>query len=139
MHIGDRVEIGANSCIDRATFGTTWVGSGTKIDNFVQLGHNVQVGKNCIICAHAKVGGSTKLDDGVVLGGGSSVADHLTLVSGVRVGGHAGVTSSLMEPGDYGGYPIVPAPAWRRQSAALGRLPDVLRKLRNIIRSEEPA
>lgn len=135
--IGEHVEIGANTCVDRGTFGSTRISSGAKLDNLVQIGHNVQIGRDAIVCGTVKIGGSTRIGDGVVLGGGVAIADHLTIVDGVRVAGHSGVTGSLMEPGDYGGFPAVPGAAWRRQVASLGRLPEVIRKLRTILRSEK--
>jgi UDP-3-O-[3-hydroxymyristoyl] glucosamine N-acyltransferase len=120
--VEDRVEIGANSNIDRAAVGSTRIGSGTKIDNQVQIGHNVTIGSNCLICAQVGIAGSATLGVGVVLGGGTGVADHLTIASGVRVGGHSGVTSNLLEPGDYMGMPAVKAGLYRRQVAHLRRL-----------------
>lgn len=120
--IGDRVEIGANTNIDRAAVGSTMIGAGTKIDNQVQIGHNVVVGSHCLICAQVGIAGSAILGDGVVLGGGTGVADHVTIASGVRVGGHAGVTSDIVEPGDYMGMPAVKATLYRRQMASIKRL-----------------
>lgn len=120
--IGDNVEIGASTTIDRATVGATKVGSHTKIDNQVQIGHNVLIGSHCMICAQVGIAGSAVLGDRVVLGGGTGVADHITIASGVRVGGHAGVTSDISEPGDYMGMPAIKAGAYRRQQAYLKRL-----------------
>lgn len=120
--IGDHVEIGANTSIDRATIGVTAIGPHTKIDNQVQIGHNVVVGKHCLICAQVGIAGSATLGDGVVLGGGTGVADHITIVSGVRVGGHAGVTTDILEPGDYLGMPAIKAGIHRRQQASLKKL-----------------
>lgn len=117
--IGDRVEIGANSCIDRGTFGDTVIGEGTKIDNLCQVGHNVVTGKNCIICGQAGIAGSVTMENGVVIGGNVGIADHVTIVSGVRVAGNSGVHRSLTEPGDYAGFPIRPAKEWRREAATL--------------------
>jgi UDP-3-O-[3-hydroxymyristoyl] glucosamine N-acyltransferase len=122
VSVGDNVEIGANTSIDRATIGVTLIGTHTKIDNQVQIGHNVVIGKHCIICAQVGIAGSTTLGDGVVLGGGTGVADHVTIVSGVRVGGHAGVTTDILEPGDYLGIPAIKAGMHRRQQASLKRL-----------------
>lgn len=119
--IGDHVEIGAGSAIDRATVGATTIGHHTKIDNHVQIGHNVVIGSHCILCAQVGVAGSAIIGDGVVLGGGTGVADHVRIVSGVRVGGHCGVTGDLEEPGDYLGMPAVKAGVYRRQQAALKR------------------
>ena len=119
--IGDYVEIGAGAAIDRATVGATTIGNHTKIDNHVQIGHNVTIGSHCILCAQVGVAGSSFIGDGVVLGGGTGVADHVRIVSGVRVGGHCGVTGDIDEPGDYLGMPAVKAGVYRRQQAALKR------------------
>ncbi|MEN9847060.1 MAG: UDP-3-O-(3-hydroxymyristoyl)glucosamine N-acyltransferase [Pseudomonadota bacterium] len=120
------VEVGANSCIDRGAFGPTTIGRGAKIDNLVQIGHNVTLGNFSIVCGAVAIGGSTKIGDGVVLGGKVGVADHLTIATGVRVGGGSAVTSSLTEPGDYVGYPATKAITWRRAQVSL----------RNIARGE---
>lgn len=114
VEIGNHVEIGAATCIDRGAIDPTRIGDFTKIDNLVQVGHNVQIGKGCLICAGNMIGGSTKIHDGVVLGGAVAVADHIEIVSGVRVGGGSAVSSSLLERGDYSGYPIMPITKWRR-------------------------
>lgn len=77
--IGDDVEVGANSCVDRGTIADTIVGDGTKIDNLVQIGHNVKVGRTCLICGHVAIGGSTVIGDRVVLAGRAALADHLAI------------------------------------------------------------
>ncbi len=96
--IEDFVEIGANCCIDRAKFGNTIIGAGTKIDNLVQIAHNVVIGKCCLIAALVGVSGSCKLGDGVVLGGQVGLADNIEIGSGVMVGAQSGVISDV-EPG----------------------------------------
>ena len=113
--IADDVEIGASTCIDRATIGSTRIGRGTKIDNLVQIGHNTVIGANCFICGQTGIAGSCTIGDGVVCGGSSGVADHVELVSGVRLGGWCGATSSLTEPGDYMGFPAMKASDFKRQ------------------------
>lgn len=120
--IADHVEIGACTSIDRATVGATTIGAYTKIDNHVQIGHNVSIGSHCLICAQAGIAGSATIEDAVVLGGGTGVADHVRIASRVRVGGHAGVTSDLVEAGDYLGMPAIRAGLYRRQQARLKRL-----------------
>jgi UDP-3-O-[3-hydroxymyristoyl] glucosamine N-acyltransferase len=122
VQIGDHVEVGACTSIDRAAVGVTRIGSFTKIDNQVQIGHNVTIGSHCLICAQVGIAGSALIGDQVVLGGGTGVADHVTVVSQVRVGGHCGVTSDILEAGDYLGMPAVKAQTYRRQVAALKRL-----------------
>jgi len=122
VNIGDHVEIGALTSIDRATIGVTTVGAHTKIDNHVQIGHNVIIGKHCLICAQAGIAGSAVLGDGVVLGGGTGVADHVHICSRVRTGGHSGVTTNIDEPGDYLGMPAIKASIYRRQQVSWKRL-----------------
>lgn len=122
VEVGDHVEVGANTTIDRGAVGTTSIGSHTKIDNLVQIGHNVVLGSHCIVCAQVGIAGSCKIGNGVVFGGGSGVADHVTITSGVRLAGRAGVYSDLLEPGDYMGLPAVKAGIHRRQHALLSRL-----------------
>jgi len=122
VEIEDDVEIGANTCIDRGTIGSTKIGSGTKIDNLVQIGHNTVLGRGCLVCGQTGIAGSCTIGDGVILGGASGVADHCDIVSGVRLGGWCGVTSSITEPGDYLGFPAVKASEFRRQQVRLMRL-----------------
>ena len=112
--LGDDVDIGANSCVDRASLGATIIGDGTKIDNQVQIGHNVHIGKSSIICGQVGIAGSSKIGDGVVLGGQSGVADHIEISSKIRVGAKSAVFENLTKPGDYIGIPAIPAGAWRR-------------------------
>jgi UDP-3-O-[3-hydroxymyristoyl] glucosamine N-acyltransferase len=119
VQIESDVEIGANTCIDRGAFGPTVIGQGTKIDNLVQIGHNVTLGKFCVVCGHVAIGGSTKVGNQVVLGGKVGVADHLVIGDGVRIGGGAAVITSLPNQGDYVGYPAIPATDWRRIQVTL--------------------
>lgn len=123
--LSDRVDVGANSCIDRATLGTTFIGHGTKLDNLVQVGHNVKVGSHTAICAHCGIAGSVTIGDRVTLGGQTGVADHVAIGNDIRVGGHSGVTETIKEKGDYIGMPIRKASQWRRISALLSRLPEI--------------
>lgn len=119
VQIDSDVEIGANTCIDRGAFGQTIIGQGTKIDNLVQIGHNVTIGRFSILCGNAAIGGSTKIGDRVVIGGKVGIADHLTIADGVRIGGGSGVTTSLTESGDYTGFPAIRASEWRRLQVTL--------------------
>jgi UDP-3-O-[3-hydroxymyristoyl] glucosamine N-acyltransferase len=121
VEIADYVEIGANSCIDRGAVGATTIGRGTKIDNLVQIGHNVQVGSYCIICAQVGIAGSTTIGDGVVLAGQVGIADHLSIPKGSRVGGGSSITEDIPESGDYMGYPVMKVRDWQRRSADLRR------------------
>jgi UDP-3-O-[3-hydroxymyristoyl] glucosamine N-acyltransferase len=120
--IGDDVEIGANCTIDRGAAGDTVIGPSTMIDNLVQIGHNVQIGRGCILVAQVGVSGSTRLGDYVVLGGQVGVAGHLSLGDGVRVAAQGGVARDVEPGGVMGGSPAVPVRQWHRQSAVLARL-----------------
>ncbi len=130
--IGDDVEIGANTTIDRGSLGDTLVGSGTKIDNLVHLGHNVQVGRDVIIVAQTGISGSTTIGDGAVLGGQVGIAGHLTVGAGARVGAQAGVIGDVAPGETVSGYPARPHQQAMRAYAALFRLPEYLRKLRSL-------
>lgn len=127
--IENHVEIGANTTIDRATLGTTRVGAGTKIDNLVQIGHNVEVGPHCILVSQVGIAGSSKLGERVTLAGQVGVADHLNLGDGCRVGAQAGVNRSLAGGQDYLGSPAVEAGKFLRVAATWNRLPDMVKRL----------
>jgi UDP-3-O-[3-hydroxymyristoyl] glucosamine N-acyltransferase len=120
--IGDHVEIGANSCVDRAKFGSTTVGAGTKIDNLVQIAHGCRVGRSCIICGQTGLAGSSIVGDGVIIGGGVGVADNVEIGSGARIAALAGVTSNVPAGQTWMGAPAAPAGEWRRAYAALRRM-----------------
>lgn len=130
--IGDDVEIGANSAIDRATFGITLVGNGTKIDNLVQIGHNVRIGTNCIICGNAGIAGSAVLGNNVTIGAGSGVAGHIELADGVVVAAYSGVTKSMPAGAVVFGYPALEIERGRRMQGALRQLPEALRRLKSL-------
>jgi UDP-3-O-[3-hydroxymyristoyl] glucosamine N-acyltransferase len=129
VRMGDRVDIGANSCIDRGTLGATILGLGVKVDNLVQIGHNVRIGEHSILCGQVAIAGSVTLGKGVVLGGNVGIADHVSIGDGARLAAKAGAFTDLDGKQDYGGHPAVPLHDWRRQRAALARLPKLLRKL----------
>ncbi len=137
VHLQDRVDVGANACIDRATLGTTSIGLSTKIDNLVQIGHNAAIGMYSILCALTGVGGSTKIGNQVTIGGSSGVADHVQIVDGSRFGGKSGVTGSILDKGDYMGFPAVPATKWKRQRAAVSVLPELIRDIRSLIKKNK--
>jgi len=137
VSIGDNVEIGAHTCIDRATLGVTSIGANTKIDNLVQIGHNATVGQHCIICGGAALGGSCRLGNQVVVGGSVAIADHLVITDGVRIGGHSGVAGNIPQKGDYAGYPAISAQQWRRQAVALAKLPKLLSKLKELVKGAD--
>ena len=120
--IQDDVEIGANSCIDRGASRDTVIGEGTKIDNLVQIGHNVVIGRHCVVVAQVGIAGSTTLEDFVVLGGQVGLAGHLTIGMGAQVAAQSGVAGDIPRGARYGGYPAQPALAWARESAYLKTL-----------------
>lgn len=121
--IGDLVEIGAGTTIDRGSLGDTVIGDMTKIDNLVQIAHNVKIGRGCQIVAQAGVAGSTELGDGVIVGGQAGFAGHLKVADRVMVSAKTGVTKNITEVGiTLGGFPAVPIEKWRRMQVALGRL-----------------
>ena len=108
------VDIGANTCIDRATLGSTRIGTGTKIDNLVQIGHNVSLGRHNILCGQVGIAGSCSTGNNVVMGGNVGVADHIHITDDVRLGARTGVLSDIKEKGDYMGLPPLESKAWRR-------------------------
>ncbi len=127
--IGDDVEIGANTTLDRARFSRTEVGVGTKIDNLVQVGHNVIIGKHCIICAQVGISGSTTLEDYVVLGGQAGLVGHITIGMGSQVGGQAGVPQSLPPKSIVTGNPPLPLKTELRLQLLRQRLPDLFARV----------
>ena len=131
------VEVGANSCIDRATMEATVVAAGSKLDNLVQLGHNVRIGRGTVIAAQTGVAGSTSIGNGVQLGGHVAVNGHIQLGDGVRVGGNSGVVSSQPAGAIVAGFPAIGHREFLRVSAAVPRLPELLRRLRRVERQLE--
>lgn len=132
VEIQDDVEIGANCTFDRARFSRTVVGQGTKIDNLVQIAHNVVIGRHCIICAQVGISGSTTLEDYVVLGGQAGVAGHLRIGKGAKADGQTGINSTL-EPGVFvKGSPCLPYQLEQRINVLRQRLPDLFRKVDSI-------
>ena len=132
VRIDDDVEIGANSCVDRATFGETWIKSGAKIDNLVQVAHNVVVGENCLLVAQVGIAGSTILGRNVVLGGQAGLAGHIHLEDGVMVAAQAGVHDNQPRGAMIGGSPAIPMKKFARMVAAQGRLPEIVSELRRM-------
>jgi UDP-3-O-[3-hydroxymyristoyl] glucosamine N-acyltransferase len=135
--IEDDVDIGANTCIDRGSLGDTVVGAGTRIDNLVQLGHNVRVGRNCLLMAQVGVAGSTRIGDGAILAGQVGVGGHLRIGERARLAGKSGVMGDVRAGEDYGGYPARPHREWLRSQAVLYGLAPVARELQALVRERK--
>lgn len=125
--IGDDIEIGANTCIDRAMMGSTKVGDGSKIDNLVQLGHNVQVGERTMMCAQVGVAGSTEIGSRCILAGQVGVAGHISLADGSIFGAQSGIAGNIRKEGIYMGSPAIDAATFRRCSSAFKNLAEMQR------------
>jgi UDP-3-O-[3-hydroxymyristoyl] glucosamine N-acyltransferase len=126
------VEIGANSTIDRATLGETRIGEGTKIDNLVQVGHNVRVGRHCILCGQAGIAGSARLGDYVVLAGQAGVAGHIDLGDGSQVAAKSAALGPVPAHTQVAGIPAIEMRRWKRQAVMLTRLEEMSRRLRAL-------
>ncbi len=136
-HVGivvleDDVEIGANCCVDRATFGATVIKQGAKVDNLVQVAHNVTVGEGCLLVAQCGVAGSTTLGRGVVLGGQVAVTDHVTVGDRVMVAGQSGVAGNIEGGSIVGGYPAINHRTWLRASSVFSKLPQLVKDVRKL-------
>lgn len=132
VEIESSVEIGANCTIDRAKFGVTRIGQGTKIDNQVQVAHNVQVGAGCIIVAQSGIAGSTRLGRGVVLGGKVGVKDHVVLGDGVQVAACACISKDIPPGSKIIGIPAVDYEQWIREQGKIRRLPKLFEEIKKL-------
>ncbi len=132
VQIDDDVEIGSCTTIDRARFGRTWIGEGSKIDNLVQIGHNCIIGKHCIIVSQSGISGSTRLGSYVTMGGQVGVAGHLEIGNNVVVFAKSGITKSIPEPGAYTGYPARPLMEGRKMLSLPARIPDLIDRVREL-------
>jgi UDP-3-O-[3-hydroxymyristoyl] glucosamine N-acyltransferase len=135
--IEDDVEIGANTCIDRARTGVTRIGRGTKIDNLVQIGHNVTIGEDCVIVAQCGISGSTSLGHHVVLAGQVGIIDHLRIGNGVQVAAKSGVARDIPDQAVFRGIPATENREYVRQQVCVRRLPKMVEQLRELIRRVE--
>lgn len=131
--IGDRVEVGANSTIDRGKFGSTRVGSGTKIDNLVQIGHNCVIGRSCVICGCCGLSGSVVLGDGVTLAGGVGIADNRRIGDGATIGARAGVMDDVPAGETWLGTPARPVRQMLRAFAAFHEMPSLIGPLKRLV------
>lgn len=132
VEIGDDVEVGANSCIDRGTLGPTRIGAGTKIDNLVQIAHNNTVGKHCIICGQVALAGSCTLEDYVQLGGNVGLADHTSMGKASRAGAKSGITGHVPAGAEVWGLFAFERNRAFKSYAALRRLPDLEKRVREL-------
>jgi UDP-3-O-[3-hydroxymyristoyl] glucosamine N-acyltransferase len=130
--IEDHVEVGANSCIDRAAMGTTLIKEGTKIDNLVQVAHNCTIGEHSILVAQVGIAGSCKLGHHVVMAGQAGLSDHVTIGNQVTLAGQSGTFRDVVDKGVYGGYPSVPLGTWKKYVTTLPKLPEMARKLKEL-------
>jgi UDP-3-O-[3-hydroxymyristoyl] glucosamine N-acyltransferase len=132
VEIGDDVEIGANSTLDRARFSRTRVGEGTKIDNLVQIAHNVVIGRHCILCSQVGISGSTTLEDYVILGGQAGIGGHITLGKGTKAGGQTGIAYNTEPGSNLNGTPAIPYLLERRLQILHQRLPDLFKRVEEL-------
>ena len=136
-HIGavvleNDVEVGANSCVDRGKFDDTVVGEGTKIDNQVQVAHNVVTGKHCIMAGQAAIAGSSTLGDYVMVGARAGISDHVNICSKVMLAANCGVMTDIEKPGIYGGIPSTTRKSWMREVALVRDLPNLVKRVNEL-------
>lgn len=130
--IEDDVEIGANTTIDRAMMGSTVVRKNVKVDNLVQIAHNVEVGESTFLCAQAGIAGSSKVGKHCILTGQVGVAGHIEITDNCIFGAQAGVAGNVRKPGMYQGTPAIDAANWRRSTVGFKQLPDILKRLQEL-------
>jgi UDP-3-O-[3-hydroxymyristoyl] glucosamine N-acyltransferase len=136
--LGHHVEVGANTCIDRAKFGSTTIGDGTKIDNLVQIAHNCRIGKSCIICGQCGISGSVTLGDGVILAGNVAIAHNITIGSRAKVGGRSAVNNDIPAGESWLGTPAQPMREAGMNLAVYRDLARHIRELRKMMRVQSP-
>jgi UDP-3-O-[3-hydroxymyristoyl] glucosamine N-acyltransferase len=133
VEIGNDVEIGSNTTIDRGTMGSTRIGNGCKLDNLIQIAHNVQIGTNTVIAAQTGIAGSTKIGNNCMIGGQVGIIGHITIADGTMIQAQSGVGSSLEKPGGrWYGSPAIDFYTYLRAYAEFKRLPEIARKLKEI-------
>lgn len=132
VRIEDDVEVGACSCVDRATLGETVIGQGTKIDNLVQIAHNVKIGALSIICGQAGISGSTEIGTGVVLAGQVGVVGHIRIGDRAKVSAQSGVAQPVADDAIVSGYPAIDNKRWLRSSIVFERLGDLVKEVREL-------
>jgi UDP-3-O-[3-hydroxymyristoyl] glucosamine N-acyltransferase len=132
--LGDRVDLGANATVDRATFGTTRVGSNTKIDNLVMVGHNVQIGQAGLLCSQVGISGSSTIGNNVILAGQVGMADHVQVGDNVRAVARTGIDRDVPSNLDIGGFPYQQVNEWRRMVVAMRNLP---KRMKNLFKNDQ--
>ncbi len=137
VKIGRDVEIGANTCVDRATMGFTIVGDGTKIDNLVQVGHNVKIGKDCAFAGQVGISGSVEVGDGVLMGGQAGVADHAKVGDRAILTAKAGVMGNVPPGAVMTGAPAMPHTAWMKAQVLFMKLPQLVERIKSLEESLE--
>jgi UDP-3-O-[3-hydroxymyristoyl] glucosamine N-acyltransferase len=131
--IEDDVEIGAGTCIDRGTLGETRIGKGTKLDNLIQVGHNVTIGQNCLIVSQVGLGGSSKIGDRSVIGGQSGIPDHVTIGSDVVIHAGSGITGNVPDKSAMIGLPAVPLKEFMEKEVRMRRVPNLIKELKQQV------
>jgi UDP-3-O-[3-hydroxymyristoyl] glucosamine N-acyltransferase len=137
VRLGNDVEIGANTCIDRGTLADSVIGDRTKIDNLCQIGHNVQIGTDCLVAGRAGISGSVKIGKGVIIGGSVLMADHVVIGDGVTLAGGTGVSKNVPAGETWAGVPAVPFKKWVRGLYLQGQLETMWQVVKKIRRGEE--
>lgn len=132
VQIDDDVEIGSNSSIDRAALGKTWIKRGAKIDNLVQIGHNVNIGEDSIIVSHVGISGSVEVGNNVTLAGQVGVAGHIKIGDNVTVGAKSGITKSIVQNQVVAGFPAIPHREWLKSQASITKLPEMRKKINEL-------
>ena len=132
VQLDDDVEIGANTTIDRARFGRTWIGAGTKVDNLVQIAHNVVIGKNCLIIAQVGISGSTQLGKNVIIAGGAGIVGHVKIGDNAIIGAKAGISKNIPPDSKWLGYFAEPAREMAEKMAYLSRLPKLFARVKEL-------
>jgi UDP-3-O-[3-hydroxymyristoyl] glucosamine N-acyltransferase len=135
--IEDDVEIGSNGSVDRATFGVTRIGAGTKLGTLVHVAHNCEIGKNCVMSGYVALGGSARIGDGTIIAGMVGVADHVTIGHGVTIAGRSGVTKDIPDGVTVSGFPAREHRQENRLQASLRRVPSYLERVRELERELE--
>lgn len=130
--IEDFVELGANTCVDRATIGATVIGFGTKIDDLVMVGHNTRIGKACLIASQVGFSGSIEIGDGVIAGGQVGFADHIKVAAGSMFGGKSGIHNDIKIKGTYLGSPCMDMIKYAKSYAVFQELPELRRRVKNL-------